>query len=178
MTHCKDCGGSMTGDGYHTPIACEFIADAKAWEVDSGPHYCGFKPCECGFTSTTKCTAAGCSHPDNSRPEPEVCSTCGHGEHATCSCRQYDTIAEDFCKAMVVAAQDQGKYFPKPDPCKTCGKGEHRTCDCRQYDDDNIESDPCTEDQHDRDAGRTCHACSNDLELNADFQCVRCGAHN
>jgi hypothetical protein len=142
----------MTGDGYHTPIACEFIADAKAWEVDSGPHYCGFKPCECGFTSTTKCTAAGCSHPDNSRPEPEVCATCGHGEHATCSCRQYDTIAEDFCKAMVVAAQDQGRYFPKPDPC--------------------------TEDQHDRDAGRTCHACSNDLELNADFQCVRCGAHN
>ena len=134
MRHCKDCGGSMTGDGYHTPIACEFIADAKAWEVDSGPHYCGFKPCECGFTSTTKCTAAGCSHPDNSRPEPEVCATCGHGEH--------------------------------------------RTCSCRQYDDDNIESDPCTEDQHDRDAGRTCHACTNDLELNADWQCVRCGAHN
>jgi hypothetical protein len=135
----------MTGDGYTTPIACEFIADAKAWEVDSGPHYCGFKPCdrkfkpehkacECGMKYRHDCTPSGCSHPDNSRPEPEVCATCGHGEH--------------------------------------------RTCDCRQYDDDNIESDPCIDDQHDRDAGRTCHACNNDLELNADWQCVRCGAHN
>jgi hypothetical protein len=144
----------MTGDGYHTPIACEFIADAKAWEVDSGPHYCGFKPCECGFTSTTKCTAAGCSHPDNSRPEPEVCATCGHGEHATCSCRQYDIAAADFCRALEVAWHKAEDKF------------------------NNGEPEPCTEDKHDRDAGRTCHACSNDLELNADFQCVRCGAHN
>ena len=31
-------------------------------------------------------------------------------------------------------------------------------------------------DNHDRDAGRVCPACDHDLELNADFQCARCGA--
>ena len=137
----------MSGDGVTTPIACEFVFINA--EPDSGPHYCGFKPCECGFTSTTKCTAAGCS-----RPEPEVCATCGHGEHSTCDCRQYDIVAADFCRALEVAWHKAEDKF------------------------NNGESDPCTEDQHDRNAGRTCHACSNDLELNADFQCVRCGAHN
>ena len=32
-------------------------------------------------------------------------------------------------------------------------------------------------DNHDRDAGRVCPSCDHDLELNADFQCVRCGSH-
>ena len=31
-------------------------------------------------------------------------------------------------------------------------------------------------DNHDRDAGRVCPSCDHDLELNADFQCARCGA--
>lgn len=33
-------------------------------------------------------------------------------------------------------------------------------------------------DNHDRDAGRVCPSCDHDLELNADFQCVRCGSHS
>lgn len=32
-------------------------------------------------------------------------------------------------------------------------------------------------DNNDRDAGRVCPSCDHDLELNADFQCVRCGSH-
>jgi hypothetical protein len=32
-------------------------------------------------------------------------------------------------------------------------------------------------DNNDRDAGRVCPTCDHDLELNADFQCVRCGSH-
>ena len=31
-------------------------------------------------------------------------------------------------------------------------------------------------DNNDRDAGRVCATCDHDLELNADFQCVRCGS--
>ncbi len=31
-------------------------------------------------------------------------------------------------------------------------------------------------DNNDRDAGRVCPSCDHDLELNADFQCVRCGS--
>jgi uncharacterized paraquat-inducible protein A len=32
-------------------------------------------------------------------------------------------------------------------------------------------------DNNDRDAGRICPTCQHDLELNADFQCTRCGSH-
>lgn len=32
-------------------------------------------------------------------------------------------------------------------------------------------------DNNDRDAGRVCATCQHDLEVNADFQCVRCGSH-
>ena len=33
-------------------------------------------------------------------------------------------------------------------------------------------------DNNDRDAGRVCDQCNHDLEVNADFCCVRCGAQN
>lgn len=36
--------------------------------------------------------------------------------------------------------------------------------------------DPDHPDNNDRDAGRICDQCNHDLELNADFRCVRCGA--
>lgn len=49
--------------------------------------------------------------------------------------------------------------------CSTCGHGAHITCPCNHPD------------NHDRDAGRICPSCDHDLELNADFQCVRCGSH-
>ena len=48
--------------------------------------------------------------------------------------------------------------------CSTCGHGAHITCPCNHPD------------NNDRDAGRVCPSCDHDLELNADFQCVRCGA--
>ena len=94
MPHCIDCGGSMTGDGITTPIACEFITVCA--EPDAGPFYCGNQ------------TEGGTSD-INLRHE----------------------------RAQRIS-----------------------------------------EDQFDRDAGRTCINCKNDLELNADWQCVRCGAHN
>lgn len=40
------------------------------------------------------------------------------------------------------------------------------------------EIDPDHPDQNDRDAGRVCDQCNHDLEVNADFCCVRCGAQN
>ncbi len=48
--------------------------------------------------------------------------------------------------------------------CSNCGHGAHITCSCNHPD------------NHDRDAGRVCPSCDHDLELNADFQCVRCGS--
>ena len=54
--------------------------------------------------------------------------------------------------------------------CSTCGHGAHITCPCNHPD------------NHDRTVacvcpGRLCTSCDHDLELNADFQCVRCGSH-
>ena len=38
---CKDCGGTMVGDGYTTPMHCEYIDCPEDREADAGPLYCG-----------------------------------------------------------------------------------------------------------------------------------------
>ena len=38
---CLACGGRMIGDGFTTPIRCEFVYLREDVEPDSGPYYCG-----------------------------------------------------------------------------------------------------------------------------------------
>ena len=40
-TCCKDCGGTLIGDGFTTPIRCEY-ADIECVEPDASVQYCGF----------------------------------------------------------------------------------------------------------------------------------------
>jgi hypothetical protein len=40
---CKDCGGTMVGDGHTLASQCEFASSVDCVEPDSGPHYCGFR---------------------------------------------------------------------------------------------------------------------------------------
>ena len=37
---CPHCGGSLSGDGYTTPVHCERITPPESAEPDSGPHFC------------------------------------------------------------------------------------------------------------------------------------------
>jgi hypothetical protein len=41
---CKNCGGTMQGDGYKTVLACEFADESKldGLEPDANPVYCDF----------------------------------------------------------------------------------------------------------------------------------------
>ena len=39
---CPNCGGTLNGDGYTTPVSCEFANTPDGAEPDSGPYYCGF----------------------------------------------------------------------------------------------------------------------------------------
>ena len=44
--NCPICGGTMIGDGYTTPIHCEYV-DIDPWiEPDFGPIYCMKEPAE------------------------------------------------------------------------------------------------------------------------------------
>ncbi len=36
---CKNCGGTMHGDGYTSPVVCEY-AEVDTLEPDAGPVYC------------------------------------------------------------------------------------------------------------------------------------------
>ena len=38
---CKNCGGSMIGDGYTEPLRCEFAEVEEGTEPDANPVYCG-----------------------------------------------------------------------------------------------------------------------------------------
>ena len=40
---CRDCGGTMVGDGYITPRHCEYIDCPGDREADGSPLYCGFR---------------------------------------------------------------------------------------------------------------------------------------
>lgn len=40
---CRDCGGTMTGDGYTLPLVCENHQGADDREPDAAPLYCGLK---------------------------------------------------------------------------------------------------------------------------------------
>ncbi len=43
--HCRDCGGTLEGDGYRSVLRCEFATEDK-WDdaaPDAGPIYCGFE---------------------------------------------------------------------------------------------------------------------------------------
>jgi len=39
---CKNCGGTMHGDGYTSPVVCEY-AEVDTLEPDAGPVYCTFE---------------------------------------------------------------------------------------------------------------------------------------
>ena len=41
--YCKDCGGSMIGDGYNSYLRCEFSNQDEEKEPDSEIVYCGYK---------------------------------------------------------------------------------------------------------------------------------------
>ena len=44
---CIKCGGTMIGDGYHSPIHCEFIDISHlCLEADANPVYCNFRETE------------------------------------------------------------------------------------------------------------------------------------
>lgn len=40
MTFCKNCGGTMVGDGYKMVRHCEFVDVPFDVEPDAGPIYC------------------------------------------------------------------------------------------------------------------------------------------
>lgn len=100
--------------------------------------------------------------------------------------RQLAIIAESRKRVAAVLAQVNAVPATPRAPFKP----EHKACECGMkyrhdctpsgccHPDNSREPDPCTEDQFDRDAGRTCITCDRDLELNADFQCIYCGAYN
>lgn len=78
------------------------------------------------------------------------------------------------CDALLEAIDTIKAFIPEP--CSTCGHGDHATCPCRNHD---LEPEP----HGSRDTfvphptkPTVCPACNHDLELNADFRCVRCGA--
>lgn len=63
MHNCPHCGGDMDGDGYTTPVMCEYFEPHPDLcpEPDSGPWYCNTD----GFTTFEQCD--GCEihrHPD------------------------------------------------------------------------------------------------------------------
>ncbi len=37
---CKNCGGTMIGDGYTTALHCEFVDLPDSYEADGAPLYC------------------------------------------------------------------------------------------------------------------------------------------
>lgn len=37
---CEVCGGTMSGDGYTSPLVCEYVDDYEPREADSNPLYC------------------------------------------------------------------------------------------------------------------------------------------
>ena len=37
---CNVCGGTMVGDGYTSPLVCEYVDDYEPREADSNPLYC------------------------------------------------------------------------------------------------------------------------------------------
>ena len=39
--NCKDCGGTMIGDGVTTPLHCEFVDTPADREADAPPLFCG-----------------------------------------------------------------------------------------------------------------------------------------
>lgn len=107
--------------------------------------------------------------------------------------RQLAIIAESRKRVDAILAQVNA--VPAA-PCATF-KPEHKACECGmkyRHDctpsgcqhEDNIRSREernerdleAHYDQFDRDAGRICITCDRDLELNADFQCIHCGAYN
>ena len=105
--HCNHCGGKMLGDGETVIIHCERLSSLDHLAApDSAPVHCG--PVD-GDTLTTAqirdgwhyCPAFDGLLTQGEGPngtcycgrDDQVCSTCGHGAHHTCSCRDYDTKA-------------------------------------------------------------------------------------
>ncbi len=41
--YCKNCNGTMIGNGFTTPIHCEYVDLPNDVEADSGPHFCNFE---------------------------------------------------------------------------------------------------------------------------------------
>lgn len=78
--------------------------------------------------------------------DPEPCSTCGHGAHETCSCRQYDNDSIEDPEPH----GSRDTFVPHPTNPRIAPR--------------NPELSP------------VCPSCHHDLELNADMRCVRCGS--
>lgn len=58
---CKDCGGTMIGDGYTLVEYCEFVGedvDTSYMAPDEGPIYCGFSEDESSLTEDAALAAA------------------------------------------------------------------------------------------------------------------------